>query len=156
MDGKPFEAVGAGQKSGIDWAVNPDTGALLYGTQVGPGASTSGGIQWGTATDGAHVYAEVNNFNDTLFLLQPENTQTWNAGSWAALDSATDAVLWQVPATGQNPLRPTLPANAQGQVSVANGVFYAGRCQGTWWRLTRQPASCFGNSIAADQLSISI
>ncbi len=130
VDGKPFEAVGAGQKSGIYWAVNPDTGALLYGTQVGPGASASGGIQWGTATDGAHVYAEVNNFNDTPFLLQPENTQTWNAGSWAALDSATGAVLWQVPATGQNPLRPTLPANAQGQVSVANGVFYAGSMSG--------------------------
>ncbi len=130
VDGKRVEEIGAGQKSGVYWALNPDTGAVLWGTQVGPGASAAGGIQWGTATDGKRVYAAVNNFNYQSFPLQPEKTQEWNAGSWAALDSATGAVLWQVPATGQNPLKPTLPAGAEGQVTVANGVFYAGSMSG--------------------------
>ncbi len=130
VDGKPVEEIGAGQKSGVYWALNPDTGAVLWGTQVGPGGSAAGGIQWGTATDGKRVYAEVNNSANQKFLLQPEKTQEWNAGSWAALDAGSGAVLWQVPATGQNPLKPALPAGAEGQVTVANGVFYAGSMSG--------------------------
>src|SRR5262249_25004642 len=42
--------LGAGQKSGIYYAFNPDTGAVLWRTQVGPGSSL-GGMEWGSATD---------------------------------------------------------------------------------------------------------
>ena len=45
--------VGFGQKSGIYWALNPDDGNIVWSTPVGPGASL-GGIEWGTAADGAH------------------------------------------------------------------------------------------------------
>ncbi len=129
VNGKLLEAIGAGQKSGMYWALNPDTGAVLWGTQVGPGGDF-GGIEWGSATDGKRVYTAVNNNGNKTFLLQPEKTQEWNAGSWAALDAATGAMLWQVPATGQNPLHPAQSAGASGQVTVANGVFYAGSLSG--------------------------
>ncbi len=129
VDGKPMEAIGAGQKSGVYWALNPDTGAVLWGTQVGPGGQT-GGIVWGSATDGRRVYSAVNNSERRSYTLQPENTQEANAGSWAALDAGTGAVEWQVPATGQNPLNPSQAAAALGQVTVANGVFYAGSDSG--------------------------
>ena len=36
------EFVGAGQKSGIFWALNPDTGAVVWKTQVVPVASPAG------------------------------------------------------------------------------------------------------------------
>ncbi len=129
VNGTVVEAIGAGQKSGMYWALNPDTGAVLWATQVGPGGDL-GGIQFGSATDSKRVYAAINDTDRQSYLLKPQNTQTWNAGSWAALDAGTGTVLWQVPATGQNPLNPAQAAGAEGQVTVANGVFYAGSLSG--------------------------
>ncbi len=129
VNGRRMEAIGAGQKSGVYWALNPDTGDVLWGTQVGPGGDL-GGIEWGSATENGRIYTEVDNAYDIPFLLQPADTKTWSAGSWAALDGGTGAVLWQVPVTGQNPFDPTKPANAVGQITVANGVFYAGSLSG--------------------------
>ena len=42
----------AGQKSGAMFGINPDTGDVLWKTQVGDGG-VLGGIEWGFATDGA-------------------------------------------------------------------------------------------------------
>lgn len=123
------DVLGAGQKSGMYWAVDPDTGRVLWATQVGPGGSL-GGIEWGSATDNKRVYVAINDSNHTPYLLGPDKKQSWSAGSWAALDAATGKILWQVPASGQNPLNTTLAAGATGQMSVANGVVYAGSLSG--------------------------
>jgi polyvinyl alcohol dehydrogenase (cytochrome) len=80
--------LGAGQKSGIYYALDPDTGAVLWKTQVGPG-STLGGMEWGSASDGKRIYVSIAN----LFGIP---TATGAHGSWAALDPATGAILWQV------------------------------------------------------------
>ena len=53
--GKPRDLVGAGQKSGQYWALDPDTGAVVWDTQAGPGG-VGGGLQWGSAVDGQRVY----------------------------------------------------------------------------------------------------
>ena len=60
--GKPRDLVGAGQKSGQYWALNPDTGAVQWVTQAGPGG-TAGGLQWGSAVDGQRVYTANANSN---------------------------------------------------------------------------------------------
>ena len=60
VDGGVHDIVGAGQKSGVYWAVDADTHAVLWKKQVGPGGHL-GGIHWGTAADGARVYVGVNN-----------------------------------------------------------------------------------------------
>ena len=52
--GKSVEFVGAGQKSGQYWALDPGTGAVKWVTQAGPGG-TAGGLQWGSAVDGTRV-----------------------------------------------------------------------------------------------------
>ena len=54
------QIVGFGQKSGIYWALNPDSGNIVWSTVVGPGA-TLGGIEWGTATDGQRIYLAITN-----------------------------------------------------------------------------------------------
>ena len=47
----------AGQKSGIVWAFDPDkNGEVMWETRVGQGG-INGGVQWGMASDGEHVYA---------------------------------------------------------------------------------------------------
>lgn len=103
--------IGAGQKSGIYYALNPDSGALLWRTQVGPG-SALGGMQWGSATDGKRIYVQISN----LYGL-PHAHGGGSAGSWSALDPATGQILWQV-ADPNGSL-------AMGPLAVADGVVYA-------------------------------
>ena len=120
--------VGFGQKSGIYWALNPDTGDIVWTSTVGPGG-TLGGIEWGTASDGQRVYAAISNAGKVPYELSPgAATITW--GSWAALDAATGKILWQTadPAAAIDP----------GAVSVANGVVYAGSFSGTMYALNAQ------------------
>jgi polyvinyl alcohol dehydrogenase (cytochrome) len=106
--------VGFGQKSGLYWAFNPDSGELLWSSMVGPG-STLGGIEWGTATDGERIYVAITNSKNLPYPLINGTTITW--GAWSALDVGTGKILWQTADPAQ--------AIDIGSVSVANGVVYA-------------------------------
>lgn len=106
--------VGAGQKSGVYSAFDPDTGSLLWATQVGPGSSL-GGVEWGSATDGQRIYVGVGNLYGIPYALQPSGKIDY-AGSWSALDPATGQILWQ-----------TADPNGAidlGPMTVANGLVY--------------------------------
>lgn len=113
MNGQMTDLLGAGQKSGIYWALNPDSGAVVWSAQVGPGG-TGGGIEWGSATDSNRVYCAISNTDS-----QPTPLGT-NAGLWAGLDAATGNVLWRtadpIPGGGHD----------VGMVTIANGVVFAG------------------------------
>ena len=111
IDGKEQDVIGAGQKSGVYWALNPDNGEILWSTLVGPGG-TLGGIEWGTAVDGERIYAAVANTNRIPHELISGEVTT--GGSWSALDPATGEILWQT----ADPLENLLT----GPLSVANGV----------------------------------
>jgi polyvinyl alcohol dehydrogenase (cytochrome) len=109
----PKTIIGAGQKSGIYYALDPDTGAVLWATQVGPGSSL-GGIEWGSATDGKRIYVAIAN----LYAIPYGPQGAWKAGSWAALDPATGEIQWQIPDPNG--------AIDIGPMTVVNGVVYAG------------------------------
>jgi polyvinyl alcohol dehydrogenase (cytochrome) len=118
--GKARRLVGIGQKSGIYWAADAATGALVWQRRVGPGGLL-GGIQWGSATDGTRLYVAVTNWQRETYTLSSGATTT--GGAWSALDPATGAILWQT-------------ADPQGMpdfgfVSAANGVVFAGSAAGT-------------------------
>jgi polyvinyl alcohol dehydrogenase (cytochrome) len=115
IGGKPVDLVGAGAKSGIYTALNRDTGAVIWQTQVGPGGLT-GGLQWGSATDGTRIYVAESN---SSFVYSP--------GWWSALDPATGNELWRTydASTGLYGTFGIFGYSAQGPVSVANGVVYA-------------------------------
>ena len=49
----------AGQKSGTMWALDPQSGKLVWRQDFGEG-SPLGGIHWGIATDGERVFAPIN------------------------------------------------------------------------------------------------
>lgn len=55
-DGK--DIIVAGQKSGIAYGLDPDTGAVIWQYRAGVGGAL-GGIEWGVAADGEHVYIPV-------------------------------------------------------------------------------------------------
>ncbi len=106
--------LGAGQKSGIYYAFDPDTGALLWQTQVGPG-SALGGMEWGSAFDGKRIYVSIAN-------LYGIPTNVGGAGSWAALDPATGQILWQVGDPNG--------AISVGPVTVASGTVFVSSMAG--------------------------
>ncbi|WP_437287470.1 outer membrane protein assembly factor BamB family protein [Sorangium sp. So ce406] len=113
--------VGAGQKSGIFWALDRDDGSVVWSTLVGPGGIL-GGIMWGVALDESRIYVPVGNSDQTAHTLHPSGEIiTW--GSWSALDPATGELLWQT-------ADPTAGAQDRGPLTVANGVVYAGSMSG--------------------------
>ena len=73
------QLIGAGQKSGWFYALDPKTGKVVWKTEVGPGGKL-GGIEFGDTSDGERVYAGISNF--------PKQ------GSVNALDGATGKILW--------------------------------------------------------------
>ncbi len=111
----PVTIIGAGQKSGIYYALDPDTGAVLWQTQVGPGSSL-GGMEWGSASDGNLIYVAIANLYGIPYA-------AGSAGSWSALDPATGKVVWQ-----------TADPNGAvdlGPLAVSKGVVYAPSMSGT-------------------------
>jgi polyvinyl alcohol dehydrogenase (cytochrome) len=120
VTGAPEKLVGAGQKSGYYWALDPATGNLVWHTRIGPGGG-GGGIFWGSATDGKAIYSAEADARKVPYTLRgsgPFAGQTITGGSWTAMDAATGAILWQTP-------DPQSAADS-GYVSVADGVVYAG------------------------------
>jgi polyvinyl alcohol dehydrogenase (cytochrome) len=113
IGGRKVDVVGAGEKSGDFWALNRDTGQRLWKTAVGPGGFT-GGLQWGSATDGARIYVAESN---STFL---------SGGWWSALDPSTGAILWTThdPGPGLTSTFGFFGYSAEGPVSTANGVVY--------------------------------
>jgi polyvinyl alcohol dehydrogenase (cytochrome) len=111
--------VGAGQKSGVYWALEPGNGKIAWATMPGPGGRR-GGILWGSAADQSQLYLAENDYGKTPYQLP--SGAVISSGSWAALNQATGAIAWQVPVPGGT--------GAEGAVSVANGVVYAGSTGG--------------------------
>jgi polyvinyl alcohol dehydrogenase (cytochrome) len=105
--------VGAGQKSGQFWAMDPSTGAVRWVTQAGPGG-TAGGLQWGSAVDGQRVYTANANSDRRPWTLPDGSTIT--SGLWSGLDAATGRVLWQT--------APPAGGSSSGPVTTTNGVVF--------------------------------
>jgi polyvinyl alcohol dehydrogenase (cytochrome) len=119
LRGKPVQLLGAGQKSGLYWALNPATGKVVWKTAAGPGGM-GGGIMWGTATDGRRVYVSIGNTNHVKVTIVSASGKksTTTGGFWAALDAATGKILWQT-------ADPQVVKDTDA-VTVGNGVVYVG------------------------------
>lgn len=113
--GEPRELLGAGQKSGQYWALDPDTGEVIWVTKAGPG-DFLGGLLWGSAVDGERIY--VANANGGFQDWELIEDRIVDYGFWSALDAASGEILWQTP----DPIAGNVN---QGPVTVANGVVYA-------------------------------
>jgi polyvinyl alcohol dehydrogenase (cytochrome) len=80
------ELVIAGQKSGVVWALDPDTGQLVWSNKISRG-SASGGVHWGMAFDGLRIFAPSNDGSSS-----PDNPN-WGPGIHA-LNAATGEIEW--------------------------------------------------------------
>ena len=83
-DGKDYLL--AGQKSGVAWALDPDSGTVLWQTRVGRGGEV-GGVHFGIAAEGGRLYVPIHDGS-----LGP-GTPPGQPGI-SAIDVATGKVLW--------------------------------------------------------------
>ncbi|MDB5481573.1 MAG: hypothetical protein JWO83_2626 [Caulobacteraceae bacterium] len=95
------EVLLAGQKSGLVYGLDPDTGKRLWTTRVGTG-SALGGVEWGMASDGRRLFAANADFVPLLLAglraagkipaaFEPPPARP----GLSALDPATGRILWQ-------------------------------------------------------------
>jgi polyvinyl alcohol dehydrogenase (cytochrome) len=113
------DLVGAGQKSGMFWAFDRRTGELAWNTQAAPGGIT-GGLQWGSATDGDRIFVAASNSGTS----RNSGGMSWpqkhgppvTSGGWAALSRKTGEILWTTP----DPVN----SRSEAPVSATNDVVF--------------------------------
>ena len=120
----------AGQKSGIVWALDPtNMGEVVWQTRVGVGG-TNGGVQWGMATDGLHVFATVSDIKRSPQTSQIDTRRAvldpTVGGGLTALRVADGKQEWHIPATPCPDGAPVGCSPAQpGAVTEIPGVVFA-------------------------------
>ena len=117
----------AGQKSGAVYALNPDSGKLVWQARVGQGGAL-GGIEYGIAADNRNVYSAVADH-----LAMPGKPGI------SAIDAATGKIVWRAPApnvpctSGEKEGGGSRFGCAIGQssaVTVISGVVFSGALNG--------------------------
>ena len=118
-------ALVAGQKSGLLHALDPDDGGrVLWSTRVGQGG-VLGGIEWGTATDGALAYAAV---SDAAFKGAGQ-LDPGVGGGIAAVRVSDGKIVWKAAAPGCGDRQKCSPAQSAA-VTAIPGVVFSGSVDG--------------------------
>jgi polyvinyl alcohol dehydrogenase (cytochrome) len=89
IDGTDRRLLGAGQKSGMFWVLDRETGAVVWQRQVSGGSSLIGGVFNNGAYDGQRIVVAGNNGPS------PKRPQDAPAAVLMALDPATGEIQWQ-------------------------------------------------------------
>ncbi|WP_185749683.1 outer membrane protein assembly factor BamB family protein [Pseudomonas luteola] len=71
----------------------------------------------------------INNSSSQNQTLAPDFKKSWKGGTWSALDAKTGRILWQVPATGTNPVT-SKHTSGLGPMASSPGLVYAGSMSG--------------------------
>jgi polyvinyl alcohol dehydrogenase (cytochrome) len=121
-DGK--EILVAGQKSGVVYALIPESGKLIWQRRIGKGGML-GGIHWGMTSDGNYVYAA--NADNALTLDRRDTSQKATPGIFA-LDLFSGKIVWNTPAPPCDNSN-CLPFNSAAP-AVIPGIVFAGSLDG--------------------------
>lgn len=123
--GQRRKLVAAGQKSGMFWALDRQTGAVIWSRQVSPGSGLIGGIFNNGAYDGERILVAGNLGVSGAPGGEPANGEsnpnttpkpTPGTSVLRALDPATGAVIWER----------QLPAWVWSPITIAGGVGFVG------------------------------
>ncbi|MEA2596417.1 MAG: hypothetical protein QOF01_2886 [Thermomicrobiales bacterium] len=112
--GQQRDLVGVGQKSGLFWALDRDTGEFVWRTQVSP-AGPLGGMEGTSAVTGTRIAVPATNWSD------PAGPA---AGLVSALDTGTGAILWSAEQTAPAASPITISDDIALQAGI-DGIFHA-------------------------------
>ena len=124
------EVLLAGQKSGMVYALDPEQeGKILWEARVGKGGRV-GGVQWGMASDGQHLFAAV---SDVVLRPRktsgPDDLRTFDldpteGGGMTALRVEDGRKIWHVPGHACDTGKPGCsPAQSAAVTAIAGAVF---------------------------------
>ncbi len=109
-----------GNKSGVIFAFDPDAGGrIVWERRVAQGSS-SGGVFWGSATDGVHIYAA-----NADFVADSPGA----SGGMNAVELRTGRIVWSVPGAGCANRKPCKPSQSAA-VTAIPGVVFSGTMDG--------------------------
>jgi polyvinyl alcohol dehydrogenase (cytochrome) len=118
--GNGRQLIVVGNKTGIIFAFDPDAeGKIVWERRVAQGSS-SGGVFWGSATDGEKIYAASADF----FADKPETS-----GGMYAVNLRTGRLVWSTPGAGCENRKPCKPSQPAG-VTLMRGVVFSGTMDG--------------------------
>ena len=137
--------VGAGDKRGVFYALDRDSGEIIWHTDLTTGSMLGGTIGSGALVDGSLVV--------TSNVGNPENNAPTNASRVAALDPSNGDVQWTL----------DLDTNVFAPVSAVPGVAFVGTTDGTLlaldvatgdelWRFQAPAQTGSGPSVTEDEL----
>jgi polyvinyl alcohol dehydrogenase (cytochrome) len=119
----------SGNKDGMFYGLNPDTGEVLWKTRVGRGGEL-GGVEWGFSTDQRNAYVPV--VDATVQIT--DGALNWKAdGSLTAVNVETGEVVWKVSGVpGDCEGKPTPPCTNAFTLptTVAGNFVFAGMVDG--------------------------
>jgi polyvinyl alcohol dehydrogenase (cytochrome) len=112
--GNGRQLIVVGNKSGVIFGFDPDAaGTIVWQRRVAVGSS-SGGVFWGSATDGVNIYAANADFHAD---------KPAASGGMNAVDLRTGSVVWSVPGAGCVNKAPCKPSQAAAVTLIAGAAF---------------------------------
>lgn len=117
----------AGQKSGVVFGLNPDTGKILWQRRLGHGG-TQGGVHFGMAAEGTRVFVPINDMADTHDG-RKYDVRLRGAGLHA-IDAGTGRIFWSDKAPDQCQGKQSCDPGISAAVTAIPGVVFAGHLDG--------------------------
>ncbi len=119
IGGAKRKFVGAGQKSGTFWALDRETGEIVWSAKVSDGSQLIGGIFNNGAYDGERIIVAGNNGTSNGPGSEPSNG---NSHALAAAQTTTSVLMAMDPTDGHVLWERQLPAWDWSPITIANGV----------------------------------
>jgi polyvinyl alcohol dehydrogenase (cytochrome) len=118
VDGEPRRLLGAGQKSGMFWTLDRETGEVVWSRQVSGGSALIGGVFNNGAYDGERIIVAGNNGTSEGPGSEPSNGRSRGI----AAPVTTSVLMAMDPATGDVFWERQLPAWVWGPITIAGDV----------------------------------
>lgn len=119
LDGELRKLIGAGQKSGMFWALDRGSGEVMWSRQVSDGSALIGGVFNNGAFDGERLIMAGNDGTSDGPGSEPANGESEPFGG---ADVATSVLMALDPADGSILWERQLPAWVWAPITIANGV----------------------------------